>query len=85
MGVPALRREHVHLPRILPELDTRGARGRLALVDECMHEVSELALGEMVIVRKPCESRHRVDGGVEDQLRPLCGPQVVEGLRLQTG
>ena len=39
----ALRREHVHLPRILVELDA-GRRGdRLALVDERVHEVAEVA------------------------------------------
>ena len=42
MCVPALRREHVHLPRILPELDAGRARRRLALVDERVHERAEL-------------------------------------------
>ena len=34
-------------------------------------------------MRQPGERRDRVHGRVEDQLRPLRGPQVVERLRLQ--
>src|ERR671918_1611900 len=75
--------EDVHLPRILVERDSGGLRDPLALLDELVDEVAEigreLPVGEVVVVRKAGEGRYRVDGGVEDQLRPLGGAQVGEG------
>ena len=38
-----LRREHVHLPRVVVELDPGGGRDCLPLVDEPVDEVAELA------------------------------------------
>ena len=39
----ALRREDVHLPRLVVQLDSRGCGDGLALVDEPVHEVAEVA------------------------------------------
>ena len=87
--MPALRGEHVHLPRVLPQLDARGGGDGLALVDEVADEIAEVAelldLGEVGVVRQPGQRGDGVHGRVEDQLRPLRGPQVVERLRLQAG
>ena len=83
----ALGREHVHLPGIVVQLDPRRGGDRLALVDETMHEVSEitglLLLREVEVVRQPRQRGRRVDGCVEDQLRPLRGTQVGQRLGLQ--
>ncbi len=54
--VAALRREHVHLPRILASSTPAAAGGRLALVDEVAHEQAEVAvvldLREVEVVRR---------------------------------
>jgi hypothetical protein len=42
-----------------------------------------LACGEVRVVRQPRQRGNGVDGGVEDQLRPLGRKQVGEGARLQ--
>jgi len=86
---PALGREHVHLPRIVVQLDPRGGGNGLALLDQVVHEVAEirrvLACREMPVVRQPGERGNRVDSGVEDQLRPLCGQQVGQRFDVQAG
>ena len=52
----ALRREHVHLPGVVVELDARGGRDGLPLVDEAVDEVAEVArlglLREVEVVRE---------------------------------
>ena len=83
----ALRREDVHLPRVVVQLDSRGCSDGLALVDEAVHEVAEVArlrlLREVEVVRKPGQRRRRVDRCVEDELRPLRRPEIRERLGLQ--
>src|SRR5919106_3291176 len=78
-----LRGVHVHLPGVIVHLDAGGVRHALALVDERVDELPEVALGEVEVVREAGERRDAVDGRVEDQLRPLRGPQVGERPRLQ--
>ena len=89
VGAAAPRREHVHLPRVLVQPHPGGGRDRLALVHERVHEMAEVAArllgGEVRVVRQPGERRNRVDGRVEDQLRPLRRPQIRERTRLQAG
>ena len=89
MRAAALGREHVHLPRILAELHARRGGDRLAFVHQSAHEVAEVARpvdrGEVRVVRQARQCGDGVDGGVEDQLRPLRGPQIVERLGLQPG
>ena len=62
---PALRREHVHLPRVVVQLDPRGRCHRLALVHEAVHEVPEIARlrlgGEVRVVREPGQRGDGVD------------------------
>src|SRR4026209_89910 len=83
----SFRREDVHLPRVVVELDARGRRHGLPLFDETMHEVTELArprlLREVQVVRESRQRRGRVDRRIEDELRPLSGTQVEERLGLQ--
>ena len=82
--MPPLGREHVHLPRVLPELDARQPRRRPCPRRRGRARAAEVAqfcdLREVEVVRQPRQRRDGVDGRVEDQLRPLRGPQVVEGL-----
>src|SRR3954453_1459892 len=87
MPVAALRRQNVHLPWILVEVDPERGGDLLALVDQPAHEIAEVAgvaeRGEVRVVTEPGQRRDGVHGRVEDQLRPLRGAQVVERLRLQ--
>ena len=59
----APRREHVHLPRVVVELDAGRRRDRLALVDQVVDEVAEVGralLGrEVRVVREPGQRRRR--------------------------
>src|SRR4029078_2001609 len=75
-----LRREHVHLPRIVMQLDPGCCRNRLALVDETVDEVTEVIclrlLREVEVVWEPRQRSGWIDRGVEDELRPLRRPQV---------
>ena len=78
---PAPRREHVHLPRILVELDPGRRRDRLALVDELVDEVAEVAglllRREVRVVRQPGERGDGVHRRVEDRASttaPAAGP-----------
>src|SRR5438067_6419628 len=87
MPVAALRREDVHLPRVVVQLDARGCGYRLSLVDEVADEVAEVEelrrLGEVEVVRELRQRGDAVHRRVEDQLRPLRRAQVRERLRLQ--
>src|SRR5262245_21082303 len=89
VATPALRREHVHFPRVLVQLHARGRRDRLSLLDEAEDEVAEvarpLARREVRVVRQARQRGDRVDGGVEDQLRPLGRPQIAEGAGFEAG
>src|SRR3954449_2465747 len=73
-------REDVHLPRVVVQLDARRQRDVLALLDQVEDELTEigrcLARCEVPVVRQVRERGDRVDGGIEDQLRPLCREQV---------
>src|SRR5581483_2869028 len=87
VGAAAARREHVHLPGVVVQLDARRGGHRLALLDQRAHEVAEglgrLLGGEVPVVGQAGEGGDGVDGGIEDQLRPLGGPQVGQRLRLE--
>ena len=87
VGAAAPGREHVHLPRILSQRDSRRRRNPLALLDQVVDEEAEvrrpLLGGEVRIVRQTGQRGDGVDRRVEDQLRPLRRPQVGEGLGLQ--
>ena len=89
MGAAALRRENVHLPGIIVQRDTRRRGDPLALLHQLVHDAAEgvgtVAVGEVRIVREVCQRRHRVDRRVENQLRPLRRPQILERPRLQSG
>jgi len=84
-----LGRVDVHLPGILVQLDFGRRRDALALLDELVDEVTEVLLplpgGEVRVVREPGERSDRVDGRVEDQLRPLARQEVAERTGLQLG
>ena len=64
-------------------------RDRLALVDEAVDEVAEVARSRPParsgVVREPRERGDRIHGRVEDELRPLRRSQVGKRLRLQAG
>src|SRR5205085_485138 len=87
VAAAALRCEDVHLPGVLMELDPGGRGDPLALLDQAVDEVAEvagvLALGEVAVVRKAGERGDGVDGRGEDQLRPLGRAQVGERPRRQ--
>ena len=85
--VAAPGREHVHLPRVVVQLDTGRGGDRLALVDEIADEMAKvgepLGLGEVEVVGEARQRGDAVHRRVEDQLRPLRRAQIGERLRLQ--
>ena len=87
VAAAATRREHVHLPRVLVELDSGRGCDLLALFHQLTDEVAEifeaLLLREVRVVRQTGQRRDGVDRRVEDQLRPLGGPEVFERSSLQ--
>ena len=89
MPVAALRREDVHLPRIVVQFDSGRCCDPLPLVDEVVHEMAQVAGvvlgGEMLVVSQAGQGRDAVHRRIEDQLRPLGGKQVRKRLGLQTG
>src|ERR1043165_1944815 len=66
--IAALRREDVHLPRIVVQLDSRCGGDGLALVDEPVDEMPELTrralLRAVEVVPEPGQRSRRVDRGV---------------------
>ncbi len=87
MRVATLGREDVHRPGVLVERDADCGGDRLTLADQIVDEVAEIGdvgLGrEVGVVGEAREGSDRVDGGVEDELRPLRRPEVGERLGLQ--
>src|SRR5574340_882350 len=82
-------REDVHLPRIVVEPDPGSRRDGLALVHEAVDEVPEvsrlLLLREVGVVAEPGQGGDGIDGGVEDELRPLRRTEIGERLGAEAG
>jgi hypothetical protein len=81
--LPAANGEYVHLPGILVQGDPGRFRHPLPLVHQIPDQQAQIAglvdSRELTHVRQVRERGDRVDGGVEDELRPLGGAQVREG------